>query len=241
MFAIDLANDIADAISKMEDGEVSSIARMTYRVLDGDYDGDMFQLMDLVLFECAKRGIYLDYHEHDGKEEGLPFNLTFVKRSSESVGPLPKDARICVLHHPLRGCRTWPGMKHEDFGIDRAHVVFDGPLDEAKTRYWICDGGSGFTIDCRQVDEDYCVIVLIDGAYKKPFEALFSSYGEAVTHEVPLCDAMEEWTFLVYQGNVDIEAVMEDSDYRKVSDSEYVSVYDEQERDEFFARFPSSE
>lgn len=83
------------------------------------------------------------------------------------------------------------------------------------------------------------MIVLIDGAYKKPFEALFSSYGVAVTHEVPLCDAMEEWTFIVYQGDADIEALMED--YRKVSDNEYVNVYDEQERDEFFARFPSSE
>ena len=30
-------------------------------------------------------------------------------------------------------------------------------------------------------------------------------------------------------------------DYRKVSDNEYVNVYDEQERDEFFASFPSSE
>lgn len=239
MFAMDLADEIADAISKMDDGEVSSIARMSYHVLGDEYDGDMFVLMDLVLFACAKRGIYLDYSEHDGKEEGLPFNLTFIKRSSDSVGPLSEDASICVLHHPLRSCTTWPGMKYEDFGVDKAHVVFDGPLSEALTRYWKCDGGSGFTIDCRQVDEDYCVIVLIDGAYKKPFEALFSSYGAAVTHEIPLCDAMEEWTFIVYQGDADIEALMED--YRKVSDNEYVNVYDEQERDEFFARFPSSE
>lgn len=238
MFAIDLANDLADAISKMEDGEVSSIARMAHRVLGEEYDGDMFLLMDLVLFACAERGVYLDYHEHDGKEEGLPYNLTFIKRSSDSVGPLPEDTRICVLHHPLRSCTTWPGMKYEDFGIDRAHVVFDGLLSEATDRYWKCDGGSGFTIDCRQVDEGYCVIVLIDGAYKKPFEALFSSYGAAVTYEVVLCDAMEEWTFIVYQGNVDIDVVMED--YRKASDGEYVNIYDEQERDEFFARFPSS-
>lgn len=239
MFAIDLANDLADAISKMEDGEVSSIARMAHRVLGEEYDGDMFLLMDLVLFACAERGVYLDYHEHDGKEEGLPYNLTFIKRSSDSVGPLPEDTRICVLHHPLRSCTIWPGMKYEEFGIDRAHVVFDGPLSESTDRYWKCDGGSGFTIDGRQVDDGYCVIVLIDGAYKKPFEALFSSYGAAVTYEVMLCDAMEEWTFIVYQGNVDIDAAMED--YRKTSDGEYVNIYDEQERDEFFARFPSSE
>lgn len=238
MFAIDLANDIADAISQMKDGEVSSIARIAHRVFGREYDGDMFLLMGLVLYECAKRGIYLDYSEHKGMEEGLPFNLTFIKRSSDSVGSLPENARICVLHHPLRGCEHWPGMKYEDFGIDKARMVFDGSLEDAKARYWKCDSGSGFTLDCRQVDEDHCVIVLIDGAYKKPFEALLSGYGETVTYEVGLCDAMEEWTFIVYQGEVDVEASMED--YRKVSDNEFSYTYDEQERDEFFAHFPSS-
>lgn len=239
MFAIDLANDIADAIAQMEDGAVSSIAHMAHHVFGDEYDGDMFLLMDLVLFACAERGVYLDYHEHDGKEEGLPYSLTFVKRSAGNIGPLPEDTRICVLHHPLRSCVTFPGMKYEDFCIDRADVVFDGPVAEAKERYWKCDSGSGFTIDSRQVDKDSCVTILIDGACKKPFEALFSSYGEAVTHEVGLCDAVEEWTFIVYRGNVDVEASMED--YRKVSDTEYVSICDEQERDDFFARFPSSD
>lgn len=238
MFAIDMANDIADAISRMKDGEVSSIARITHRVFGREYDGAMFLLMDLVLYECAKRGIYLDYSEHKGKEEGPSFNLTFIKRSSESVGPLPEGTRICVLHHPLRSCITWPGMKCEDFGIDRAHAVFDGPLSEAADRYWKSDGGSGFTIDCKQVDEDYCVIVLVDGACRKPFEALFSGYGEPVIYEVGLCDAMEEWTFILYKDALDIDEAMED--YRRLSASEYVSIDDEKERDEFSTRFPSS-
>lgn len=141
MFAIDLAVDITDSISQMKDGEVSSIARLIHRLLNEEYDGDMFLLMNLVLYECAKRGIYLDYSEHDGKVEGLPFNLTFVKRSSDSVGSLPKDSRICVLHHPLRGCEHWPGMKFEEYGVDRAVVVFDGSIEETKEKYWKCDGG----------------------------------------------------------------------------------------------------
>ncbi|WP_251178654.1 hypothetical protein [Adlercreutzia agrestimuris] len=69
--------------------------------------------------------------------------------------------------------------------------------------------------------------------------AQFSGYGEAVTYEVGLCDAMEEWTFIVHRGEVDVETAMED--YRKVSDNEYVYTYDEQERDEFFTSFPSSD
>lgn len=239
MFAIDLANDIADVIVKMEDGGSSSIARMAHHVLDDEYDGDMFLLMNLALFACAERGVYLDYSEHEEKEEGLPFNLTFTKRNSNSVGDLPEDACICVLHHPLRGCAIWPGMKYEDFEVDRAFVVFDGPVEEATKRYWKCDDGSGFIIDCKQVDDDHCVTVLTDGAYKRPFEALFSSYGEAVTHEVALCDAMEEWTFIVYRGEFDLDGAMEG--YRRISDKEYVSIDEEEERNEFFARLPKSD
>lgn len=236
MFAIDLANEIADTISQMKDGEVSSVARMVRRVVGGGYDGDMFSLLGLVEFACAERGVYLDYHEHYGKEEGLPFNLTFIKRSSDSVGALPNDARVCVLHHPRRGCEQWPGMKYEDFGIDTARIVFDGPFDEAKRRYWKCDSGSGFTIDCRLAGDDHCVIVLVDGAYKKPFEAFLAGYGEAITYEVPLCDAAEDWTFIVYRGELNIDDAMEG--YRKAPNGEYVCMYDEQERDELFARFP---
>ncbi|MEE1420716.1 MAG: hypothetical protein UF218_03405 [Eggerthellaceae bacterium] len=238
MFAIDLAKEIAHTISEMEDGEVSSIARMTHHVLGGEYDGDMFLLMNLVLFECAKQGILLDYSEHDGKVEGLPFNLTFIKRSSNIVGELPEGTRICILHHPLHNCTHWPGMKFEEYEVDRAIVVFDGPFAEAKKKYWKCDSESGFTLDSQKVNEAYFVITLIDGAYKKPFEALLQSYGEAMSYEVPLCDAMEEWTFILYKDALNIDKAMED--YRRLSESEFVNIYDEKERDEFFTRFPDS-
>lgn len=234
MFVTGLAEDIANTISQMKEGETSSIARMVHRVLNGEYDGDMFLLMDLVLFESAKRGVFLDYSDHNGKEEGLPFNLSFVKRSSDAVGDLPGDVRICVLHHPLRGCSSWPGMKVNEYEVDRAIVVFDGLIKRAKEMYWRCDGGRGFTLDFQLVDENYCAIVLIDGAYKRPFEVLIRAYGEAISYEVGLVDAMEEWTFIVYRGALDIGRAMDG--YRKVSDGEYVSIDDEKERDEYFAR-----
>lgn len=99
-------------------------------------------------------------------------------------------------------------------------------------------GGDGFTLDFQRFSEDRYVIALIDGAYKKPFDALLQSYGVAMSYEVPLCDAMEEWTFILYKDVLDIAEAMEG--YRKLSESEFVSIYDEKERDEFFARFPSS-
>ncbi len=250
MFTIDMAIAMAEVIAEMKDGEVSSIARVAHnlfgdgyeKVLPGDKDGfgygGMFLLMDLTLYECAKQGVYLDYSTHNGKKEGLPFNLTFVKQTSDQIGTPANDVSICILHHPLRDCTQWSEMKLEDYALERAIVAFNGNLKKAKSRYWENDNGSGFTIDCKKVGNDCYVTVLIDGAYKKPFEALLSGFGEPITYSLPLCDAMEEWTFILYKDSLDLDEVMEG--FRKVSDSEYISIHDEEERDEFFSRFHSS-
>ncbi len=65
-------------LEKQEDGFQTTTGRL---LIGMGYDFDHDELMDLhfKLFDKAEeKGLYLDMSEHDGKIEGLPYNLDFI-------------------------------------------------------------------------------------------------------------------------------------------------------------------
>lgn len=217
--------EIAKIITNMEDGEVSSIARLAHKVHGEACDEDMFTLMNLVIYECAKEGIFLDYSEHDGKDEGLPYNLTFVVRRTKEAGAPIGDAYLCALHHPHVNSEICPDITPEEYTVDRALVYFNGKLEDAKKKYYKNDDGSGFAIDCVQIDERNCVIALIDGAYRYPIDAYLGEYGEPICSSNWFAEEFERWDFIVSKDPIDIVEAMKG--YRQAADGEFVWIENE--------------
>lgn len=223
----ELSLKMATLIVTMKDGDISSIARLAHAVLDDHYGGDMFSLMQLVIYECAKRGIYLDYSDHNGKVEGLPYNLTFVVRRSKCVGAPIEDAYVCVFHHSTVNQESRPHADPKERPVERVVIYFSGSLGESKNRYFKNDDGSGFTIDCVQVDKDSFVLALIDGAYRYPVDACTGTYGEKTCLGWWFSEPAENWTFIVSKSPVDLPKAMEG--YRQVAEGEFVWIYDGEE------------
>lgn len=86
-----IAEDMIEDLRECEDGTVTTTGRLAR---DYGYDDmETFDLFDLhdALFRAAKANkITLDMSEHDGKVEGLPFNLTFVVKNKKAQIKCPR-------------------------------------------------------------------------------------------------------------------------------------------------------
>lgn len=80
-----IAESMIEDLRECEDGTVTSTGRLARKFGYEDMETfDLFELHD-ALFRAAKANrITLDMSEHDGKVEGLPFNLTFVVRNKKA-------------------------------------------------------------------------------------------------------------------------------------------------------------
>ena len=76
-----IAEEMINFLMEQEDGYVDWTSRLANEMGYGDIDfDDLFYLNDKVFELAEKNGITLDMSEHEGKLEGLPFNLTFIVR-----------------------------------------------------------------------------------------------------------------------------------------------------------------
>ena len=79
-----IAEGMIDELREWEDGAVTSTGMLARS--RGYDDMDMSELMELhfALLRTAKENhITLDMSAHEGKEEGLPYNLDFVVRNKK--------------------------------------------------------------------------------------------------------------------------------------------------------------
>ncbi|MCF0186596.1 MAG: hypothetical protein HUJ98_08950 [Bacteroidaceae bacterium] len=68
-------------IENCEDGDSATMAELVRETGAGanDFDiEDMFEIQTAVFDAAKERGINLDMSEHEGKFEGMPFQLEFV-------------------------------------------------------------------------------------------------------------------------------------------------------------------
>ena len=73
-----IVDEVVKKIEHMKDGEKSRIGALVATHLEIK---DFFKVQELVIEALKGKGIILDYSEHEGKEEGLPWNLSFIKKT----------------------------------------------------------------------------------------------------------------------------------------------------------------
>lgn len=239
MSAYDLSAKVVEAIAAMGDGEESSLARVAYKVWGEGWEKETLFLEELIIYMCAKRGILLDFGVHDENEIIGSFNQPFVVKRTKLAAAPAGNLYACVLHHPLIGCWIRPDMDPEDYPVVRAVVYFNGLLSDAKKLYYKDDCGSRFSIDCVQINANVYALALRSGMQGVPYEIYLAKSGESIETRVPLCDAMESWTFVVSKTPIDIASVTEG--FRQVSKNEYVCIKNELDRDEYFRRLSERE
>lgn len=82
-----IINNVINEIINMKDGNSSTIRDLIKVNLTIP---ELFEVQEAVVKELKKHNIMLDYSKHDGKFEGLPFNLEFVKRTNLSRNKMMK-------------------------------------------------------------------------------------------------------------------------------------------------------
>ena len=116
-----IAEDMIEDLRECEDGTVTTTGRLAR---DYGYDDmETFDLFDLhdALFRAAKANkITLDMSEHEGKVEGLPFNLTFVVKNKKAVR-IQQDIFMAILHSVKRCKKGW--MRGNGSLVDVASVL----------------------------------------------------------------------------------------------------------------------
>ena len=73
-----IVDEVVKKIERMKDGEKSRIGALIETRLEIE---DLFRVQELVIEVLKEKGIILDYSEHEGKAEGLPWSLSFIKRT----------------------------------------------------------------------------------------------------------------------------------------------------------------
>lgn len=87
-----IAEDMVEDLKGCEDGMVTTTNRMSLAYGHTDMDvSDLFELHYALLKTAEMHNIELDMSEHNDKDEGLPFDLTFVVRKRSSA-PEKHDA-----------------------------------------------------------------------------------------------------------------------------------------------------
>ena len=119
-----IAEDMIEDLRECEDGTVTTTGRLAR---DYGYDDmETFDLFDLhdALFRAAKANkITLDMSEHEGKVEGLPFNLTFVVKNKKAQIKCPR----CGSTDTARFIYGYPAFSEEmQKKLDEGKWVFGG-------------------------------------------------------------------------------------------------------------------
>lgn len=119
-----IAEDLVEELRECKDGTVTTTAMLAKKY---GYDGmemeDLFDLHD-ALFRTAKaHKITLDMSEHDGKVEGLPFNLTFIVRNKKAQIKCPH----CGSTDTARYLYGYPAFNEEmQKKLDEGKMVLGG-------------------------------------------------------------------------------------------------------------------
>ena len=73
-------------IRELPDGTETSTAKLIWEIFNNPRDlrGSLMEVHFTLLEAAKKEGIDLDMSKHDGKAEGLPYNLDFVIRQALS-------------------------------------------------------------------------------------------------------------------------------------------------------------
>lgn len=203
-----LADEITTLIVGMSSGDVSSISDLTYTVLGKQWDGDMFRLMNLVEYGCARAGIYLDRSRWGGMMVGLPYNLDFKVTCPEETGALIDDAQMCVLHCWAEDDRDVDDPEAVPLGIK---LAFKGSVSGAEDVRFCNLSGDRFVIDCVQLNSEEYMVAMLDEVSGKPFRAFSAYYDELLDIDRWYIGYQEESrVFVVSKEPIDIEAAMAD-------------------------------
>lgn len=103
----DIAQKLVLRVLEMEPGDRTTVVRLVHEIepslIEDDPGDTMFAdpMYDMTeaLFDLSRNegDLLLDMSEHDGKEEGLPFNLDFIVRKRTGCRHLDVDARMGKL------------------------------------------------------------------------------------------------------------------------------------------------
>lgn len=73
-----IVDEVVKKIEQMKDGEKSGISALIGRHLEVK---DYIYVQEKVVEVLRKKAIILDYSEHEGKEVGVPWVISFIKRT----------------------------------------------------------------------------------------------------------------------------------------------------------------
>lgn len=78
-----IAVRIVEFLMKQDEGFNSTVCQLAVKMGYPDMEiHDLFELNNQVFMLASEKGLNLDMSEHDGKEEGLPFNLDFALKKN---------------------------------------------------------------------------------------------------------------------------------------------------------------
>lgn len=73
-----IVDEVVKKIEQMKDGETSSIAKLIGRHIEVK---DYIYVQERVIETLKEKNIVLDYSKHEGKEVGLSWVISFIKRT----------------------------------------------------------------------------------------------------------------------------------------------------------------
>jgi hypothetical protein len=119
-----IAEDLVEELRECKDGTVTTTAMLAKKY---GYDGmemeDLFDLHDALFRTVKANKITLDMSEHDGKVEGLPFNLTFIVRNKKAQIKCPH----CGSTDTARYLYGYPAFNEEmQKKLDEEKMVLGG-------------------------------------------------------------------------------------------------------------------
>ncbi|MGN0039200.1 MAG: hypothetical protein ACI36Y_08750 [Coriobacteriales bacterium] len=146
--------------------------------------------------------------------EGVPLDACFAAAFSEARSTANLRAalaagaeclELCVLHHPLTGCRITPQTSFEDYPVERAVVVFRGRAGHGPVRVGGAEPGTSLEVSFEHGDCGVDIVLRTPGGggARDPFED-----GRVYRLQLGLCDAMESWTVVASIAPVNLKAKM---------------------------------
>ena len=142
---------------------------------------------------------------------------------------MKKDFYCCVIHNRLTGAGQW--MSYER-SVRKAAVAFCGKVHDNPFTCTDCDKTLTIKINADMLNIQFAWITTGDDGKQtiRPSEHIEIPYevGIKTVYNVPLCDAMESWCFMVSYEPIDPDSIM--NGYRKGNDGLFYSIKDEDEQ-----------
>lgn len=145
----EIAQRMLARVLEMEPGDRTTVARLVHEIepsfLEDDpgaiaFGGAMFDVNEAFFdLACCEEDLFLDMSEHDGKVEGLPFNLDFVVRRRIEGGGLDADQLLDGLEwaHFEIGGRAYGGSEITFRAVEDGSWVFvDGFVGSLHPDLW---------------------------------------------------------------------------------------------------------